>query len=131
MADINDEKYPIKEDWLEYYKVLEGIRRTGVCNMWGASVYLKEFCPELSEEESQEVQSTDKNEQVANDDFYLPDDRLPLLPDGSRDIESVNALDIALIKDCFTRIISEGKVELPIYDFKTKSRKSFAKKLDI
>lgn len=49
------EKYPIKEEWEEYYKVLEGIRRTGVCNMWGASVYLKEFCQELSEKESHDI----------------------------------------------------------------------------
>ncbi|MBR5473574.1 MAG: nucleoside kinase [Clostridia bacterium] len=68
---------------------------------------------------------------VSLDDFYLPDDRLPLLPDGSRDIESVNALDIALIKDCFTQIINEGKADLPIYDFKIKSRINSAKTLDI
>ena len=49
------EKYPIKEEWEEYYKVLEGIRRTGVVNMFGASPYLKEFCPELSENESKEI----------------------------------------------------------------------------
>ena len=52
---MENEKYPIKEEWVEYYKVLEGIRRTGVCNMCGASIYLKEFCPELSEKESQEI----------------------------------------------------------------------------
>jgi hypothetical protein len=51
----DNEKYPIKEEWEEYYKVLEGIRRTGVCNMWGASIYLKEFCHELSKEQSQEI----------------------------------------------------------------------------
>ena len=48
-------KYPIKEEWEEYYKVLEGIRRTGVVNMHGASIYLKEFCPELTEEEAREI----------------------------------------------------------------------------
>lgn len=47
--------YPIREEWEEYYKILEGIRRTGVVNMWGASPYLKEFCPELSEKESGEI----------------------------------------------------------------------------
>lgn len=51
----NAEKYPIKEEWDEYYKVLEGIRRTGVCNMWGAAIYLKEFCPELSEKEASDI----------------------------------------------------------------------------
>ena len=51
----NEEKYPIKAEWEEYYKVLEGIRRTGVCNMYGASIYLKEFCPELTEKEADEI----------------------------------------------------------------------------
>ena len=52
---MSNNEYPIKEEWEEYYKVLEGIRRTGVVNMWGASPYLKEFCPELSEKESKEI----------------------------------------------------------------------------
>ena len=47
--------YPIREEWEEYYKVLEGIRRTGVCNMYGASTYLKEFCPELSDKLAQAI----------------------------------------------------------------------------
>lgn len=51
----NNEKYPIKKEWEEYYKVLEGIRRTGVTNMFGAAPYLKEFCPELSEKDAQEI----------------------------------------------------------------------------
>lgn len=55
MSEVNNEKYPIRDEWEEYYKVLEGIRRTGVCNMWGASPYLKEFCPELSEKESEAI----------------------------------------------------------------------------
>lgn len=50
-----NEKYLIKEEWDEYYKVLEGIRRTGVCNMFGASPYLQEFCPELSKKEADEI----------------------------------------------------------------------------
>lgn len=36
------DKYPIKEEWEEYYKFLEALRRTGVCNMWGASIYITE-----------------------------------------------------------------------------------------
>lgn len=52
---MNNEKYQIKPEWEEYYKVLEGIRRTGVCNMFCAAPYLKEFCPELSEELSNEI----------------------------------------------------------------------------
>ena len=50
-----ENKNTIKEEWEEYYKVLEGIRRTGVCNMFGAAPYLREFCPELSRDESNEI----------------------------------------------------------------------------
>lgn len=42
------EKYPIRDAWEEYYRALEAIRQSGVCNMWGAGVYLKEFFPDLS-----------------------------------------------------------------------------------
>lgn len=32
----------IKEEWEEYYKFLEALRRTGATNMWGATPYLVE-----------------------------------------------------------------------------------------
>ena len=49
-------EYPIREDWEEYYFTLEGIRRTGVVNMWGASPYLRECFPnKLSNEEAREI----------------------------------------------------------------------------
>lgn len=51
----NNEKYPIREDWEEYYKTLENIRRSGICNMWGASPYLKALYTELSSKEAQEI----------------------------------------------------------------------------
>ncbi len=59
---------------------------------------------------------------VSLDDFYLSTEQLPILPDGTRDIESVNSLDIALIKKCFTEIIESGKTVLPKFDFATKTR---------
>ncbi|MBQ2934423.1 MAG: nucleoside kinase [Clostridia bacterium] len=68
---------------------------------------------------------------VSLDDFYLPADRLPILPDGSVDIESVNSLDVELINECFDGIIKYGKTVLPHYDFKTRAREKNAKQLDI
>lgn len=68
---------------------------------------------------------------VSLDDFYLPADKLPILPDGDIDIESVNSLDIPLINKCFTQIINDGTSALPKYDFKTKSRISDATLLNI
>lgn len=42
-ADEYMKKNPINEGWKEYYILLEGIRKSGICNMWGASPYLAEF----------------------------------------------------------------------------------------
>ena len=38
------EKYAIKEEWEEYYNILEILRRTGKVNMWGASPHLAAIC---------------------------------------------------------------------------------------
>ena len=35
--------HPINPDWKEYYIMLEGIRLSGITNMWGAHPYLAEF----------------------------------------------------------------------------------------
>ena len=51
-------KSSIKEEWEEYYKVLEGIRRTGVCNMFGSAPLLTEFCPELDVNQARKVVSS-------------------------------------------------------------------------
>ncbi len=57
---------------------------------------------------------------VSLDDFYLPYDKLPVLENGKKDIESVAALDTELIRKCFTEIIENGKTMLPRYDFPNK-----------
>ena len=54
---------------------------------------------------------------VSLDDFYLPQEKLPILPDGKRDYESVNTLDKELLKKCFNEIITTGRTHLPRYDF--------------
>ena len=54
---FNKEGRPIKEEWEQYYKVLEAIRESGITNMFGSAPYLKEFCPELSLKEAQEILS--------------------------------------------------------------------------
>lgn len=50
-----DTKHPICEEWMEYYKTLEAIRRTGVVNMWGAAPVLRECFPFISEQKSTDV----------------------------------------------------------------------------
>lgn len=82
---------------------------------------LREKLRELNEE----------TEIISLDDFYLPIDSLPLLEDGTRDIESVNALDIPLINKCFNEIIRTGKTVLPKFRFSTKERIINARKIDL
>ena len=36
-------KYPIKEEWNDYYQTLENIRQSGITNMWGAAPYLADY----------------------------------------------------------------------------------------
>ena len=52
---FENNKYPIKEEWEDYYKTLEAIRRSGIVNMFGSSPVLRELCPELSKKESEEI----------------------------------------------------------------------------
>ena len=52
---METEKYPIREDWEKYYRVLENIRQMGICNMWGANIPLKQVCPELSEKDAKGI----------------------------------------------------------------------------
>ena len=47
-------KYQINKEHINYYKTLETIRRSGVCNMWGAAPYLAEM-EDISEEKAEEV----------------------------------------------------------------------------
>ena len=46
--------YKIRDDWEEYYKFLEALRRTGVCNMYGAAIYLVE-CFNMSNTEARNI----------------------------------------------------------------------------
>ena len=52
---MNENTNPIREEWEQYYKVLEAIRESGITNMFGAAPYLKEFGPELSHKEAQAI----------------------------------------------------------------------------
>lgn len=73
----------------------------------------------------------EKTAVISLDDFYLPISKIPFLPDGSRDIESVYALDIPCIERVFKNIIKSGKAVMPRFDFQTKKSTRNAKTVDI
>lgn len=79
-----------------------------------------------------DLQALDENTAVVSlDDFYLPLERAPILEDGSRDTESVNALDLPLMKRCFDEIIRSGRTQVPVYDFKTSRRAPSGRTVEI
>ena len=57
---------------------------------------------------------------VSLDNFYRAhgDPSYPRLPDGERDMESADALDLARIRDCLSRILLGQAFSIPRYDFK-------------
>lgn len=54
---------------------------------------------------------------ISMDNFYKGRDEAPLLPDGSRDYESVDALDVDKIQKCFKDVVKNGRLSLPTYNF--------------
>ena len=61
---------------------------------------------------------------VSMDDFYLPAGEIPLLPDGSRDIESVHAIDLPLLRETLRELMEDGRGTLPVYNFGTGRRET-------
>ena len=63
---------------------------------------------------------------VSLDDFYrsFDDPEYPVLVDGSRDLESVEALDIPLLSETLSCIANSREFLLPKYDFKVSRRVS-------
>lgn len=61
---------------------------------------------------------------ISMDDFYLGVKYIQTLPNGKPDFESVNALDIPLIKQSIRQLSETGECIIPKYDFKSSSRSS-------
>ncbi len=55
---------------------------------------------------------------ISLDDYYLRNDQCPRNPDGSPDLESIDALDIELFNQNMIDLINGDEVELPKFDFK-------------
>ncbi|MBQ7726590.1 MAG: nucleoside kinase, partial [Clostridia bacterium] len=73
----------------------------------------------------------EKTEVISLDDFYLPNEQLPLLPDGRQDIESVNALDKEQIRSCLLELIKTGKTWLPRFSFPDRRQIRRARYIDL
>ena len=59
---------------------------------------------------------------VSLDDYYLDRDTLPREPDGSLDLERIDALDLDLLGDHLPRLVRGETVRTPEFDFKSGKR---------
>ncbi len=59
---------------------------------------------------------------VSLDDYYRNLDESVYLPDGTRDIESINSLRVDMIKETFRGLLSGEDTPIPMFDFKTAAR---------
>ncbi|MBO4452856.1 MAG: hypothetical protein J5793_02870, partial [Clostridia bacterium] len=59
---------------------------------------------------------------VSLDDFYRSYGESVYLPDGTRDVETVNSLRIDLVTYALSAILENRTASIPLFDFKTKER---------
>ena len=59
---------------------------------------------------------------ISMDDFFRGRNEAPLLPAGTRDYESLGALDAPLLTQCLTQLTLEGRARLPVVDFRAGKR---------
>ena len=58
---------------------------------------------------------------VSLDDFYLPYHLRPILADGSKDNESIYALDLKAINNFVKNVLKYGKAKMPVFNFLTRN----------
>ena len=59
---------------------------------------------------------------ISLDDFYLDRDLLPLEADGLPDLEALSALDVPLLRECLSTLLSGGEAQMPRFDFTVSRR---------
>ena len=56
---------------------------------------------------------------ISMDDFFINREDIPLQEDGSRDFESIEALDMRLLSETLTALLNGEEVFMPTYDFES------------
>lgn len=64
-----------------------------------------------------------KTHYIGLDDFFIDRDKVPLLPSGLKDFDSLRALDMPLLNRVIGGILKSEWVEVPEFDFLTGKRK--------
>lgn len=56
---------------------------------------------------------------MSMDNFFTGLESYPLLDDGSPDMESIQAIDMNLLNNCFEELLARGESNFPVFDFAT------------
>lgn len=59
---------------------------------------------------------------ISMDDFFKNREETPQLKDGTKDFETVDALDTQLLKDCLSKLVNTGEAYFPRFSFKEGKR---------
>lgn len=54
---------------------------------------------------------------LSTDDYFIPREITPKLPNGDYDYESINSIDLKLFNDHLTKLLNNEEVELPTFNF--------------
>ena len=65
------------------------------------------------------------------DDYYIDRDKIPLGPDGKRDLEHINTIDTELFRQDMAKLLRGEEAELPSFNFKTGKREWLGHKLKL
>lgn len=68
---------------------------------------------------------------ISMDDFFKPREMAPSLPDGSKDFESIDAIDLPLLQSCLLQLISKGWADLPVFNFKLGNREEKTNRVEL
>lgn len=64
-----------------------------------------------------------KTHYIGLDDFFIDREKVPILPSGLRDFDSLRALDMTLLNSVIGGVLKSEWVEIPEFDFLTGKRK--------
>ncbi len=54
---------------------------------------------------------------ISMDDFFVNREDTPLLPHGAYDFDSINAINLNQLEECFTTLFEKGSAKFPRFDF--------------
>lgn len=67
---------------------------------------------------------------ISMDDFFKKREDTPLMLDGSKDFESIRAIDLDLLKSTLSDLLNKGGADIPIFSFRVGDRSAKTRHVD-